>query len=39
MLASGFTAMTRGATLRAAQHAVVQARAIAGQVRDDDAGG
>lgn len=37
--ASGFTATTDGATLRAAQHAVVSAQALAAQVADDVAGG
>lgn len=37
--AGAFTATTDGATLRAAQHAVVQAQAIAGRVADDVAGG
>jgi hypothetical protein len=37
--AGGFTATTDGATLRAAQHAVVSAQALVAQVGDDDAGG
>jgi hypothetical protein len=37
--ASGFTATTDGATLRAAQHAVVQAQGVASRVADDVAGG
>jgi hypothetical protein len=37
--AGGFTATTDGATLRAAQHAVVQAQGIASRVADDVAGG
>jgi len=37
--ASGFTATTDGATLRAAQHAVVSAQAITAQVENDVAGG
>jgi hypothetical protein len=37
--AGGFTATTDGATLRAAQHAVVSAQALVAQVRDDVAGG
>jgi hypothetical protein len=37
--ASGFTATTDGATLRAAQHAVVSAQALAGRVSGDVAGG
>jgi hypothetical protein len=37
--ASGFTATTDGATLRAAQHVVVQAQGVASRVADDVAGG
>jgi hypothetical protein len=37
--AGGFSATTDGATLRAAQHAVVQAQGIASRVADDVAGG
>lgn len=37
--AGGFTATTDGATLRAAQHAVVSAQALAARVADDVAGG
>jgi hypothetical protein len=37
--ASGFTATTDGATVRAAQHAVAQAQAITAQVEGDVAGG
>ena len=37
--AGSFTATTDGATLRAAQHAVVSAQALVAQVRDDVVGG
>jgi hypothetical protein len=37
--ASGFTATTDGATVRAAQHVVVQAQGVASRVADDVAGG